>query len=54
MNCAGSGTNLTPKDEPCPFCSSALHPVFHLGAKCPQIKSIEYFKDGTVKKVEFN
>jgi len=37
----------------CPFCS---HPpirlVVHYGS-CPRIKSIEYFENGGIKKVEF-
>ena len=50
----GSITSLTPKDAPCPYCSNAIMPMFHLGGLCPKIKSVEYFKDGTIKKLEFN
>lgn len=28
--------------------------VIHLTAKCPQVKAIEYFENGTVKRVEFH
>jgi hypothetical protein len=37
----------------CPYCSSGGYTVFHSGA-CPRIKSIEYYQNGTIKKVEFN
>lgn len=37
----------------CPHCSSSSVQVYHSG-KCPKVKAIEYHKDGTVKRVEFN
>ena len=37
----------------CPYCSSDNCLVYHSG-KCPKVKSIEYYPDGTIKKVEFN
>jgi hypothetical protein len=37
----------------CPYCSSNSVQVYHTG-KCPKVKSIEYYPDGSIKKVEFN
>lgn len=31
----------------CPFCSN-----YHLG-RCTEVKSIEYYENGTIKKVEY-
>lgn len=42
----------TGKSMACPYCSGPQD-IFHYGRLCPKIKSIEYFKDGTIKKVEF-
>lgn len=36
----------------CPYCSGPSQKIFHGGA-CPKVKSIEYWPDGTIKKVEF-
>ena len=38
--------------EPCPWCSKGLGPVYHSG-KCPKVKSVEYYPNGSVKKIEF-
>jgi hypothetical protein len=32
----------------CPYCSGAAHPI----ASCPEVSAIEYFRDGTIKRVE--
>lgn len=54
MSCnSNCNSGMTPKDERCPYCSNALQPVFHLGGLCPKIHSVEYFKDGTIKRIEF-
>ena len=37
----------------CPYCSHLPLYVYH-GGKCPKVKSIEYYPDGSVRKVEFN
>ena len=37
----------------CPYCSNDSVQVYH-GGKCPKVKAIEYYENGTVKKVEFN
>ena len=39
-------TNSTPR---CPWCNGIYHKV----EVCSRIQSIEYFKDGSLKKVEF-
>ena len=41
------------KQKGCPYCSSDSVQIYHHG-KCPQVKSIEYHQDGTIKKIEFN
>ncbi len=43
-------------DGACPYCSSKDMygaRVYHCGA-CPKVKSIEYYPDGRIKKVEFH
>ena len=47
-----SETPVVIKDG-CPYCSSDSVQVYHQG-KCPKVKFIEYYENGTVKKVEFN
>ena len=37
----------------CPHCSSQYQLVYH-GDTCPRVKSIEYYPNGTIKKLEFN
>lgn len=38
----------------CPHCSNPpSHYVYHDG-KCPKVKSIEYYPNGTIKRIEFN
>lgn len=39
--------NTTNIDKSCPYCGNN-----HSGV-CPRVKSIEYFPDGTIKKVDF-
>jgi hypothetical protein len=36
----------------CPYCSSDLTKIYHMG-QCPKIKSIEYYPDGKTRKIEF-
>ena len=36
----------------CEFCSDEYNFISHFG-KCPKVKSIEYYRNGTIKKVEF-
>ncbi len=36
----------------CPYCSGEHQKIDH-GGPCPKVKSIEYYPDGTIKKVEF-
>jgi hypothetical protein len=36
----------------CPYCSSEANQIYHSG-KCPKVKTIEYYENGAVKKVEF-
>ena len=38
----------------CPWCSRPLehHWVFHNGP-CPRVKAIDYYPDGSIKRVEF-
>ena len=45
-----TGTLIVEKG--CPYCSSDSMQVYHSG-KCPKVKAIEYYSNGTVKKVEF-
>jgi hypothetical protein len=37
---------------PCPWCSSEYNFIYHSG-RCPIVKSIEYYQDGRIKKVEY-
>lgn len=41
-------TVIAPANQ-CPYCGQVQHA--HVG-QCPQIKSIEYFEDGRIKRVE--
>lgn len=34
--------------EPCPWCN-----MLHKNQRCSQVKAIEYFEDGKIKRVEF-
>lgn len=36
----------------CEYCSTQHSIVYH-GGSCPRVKSIEYYPNGTVKRVEF-
>ena len=38
--------------KPCPWCSGFGVQVHHTGV-CPRVRAIEYYPDGTVKRVEF-
>ena len=40
-------STTVPVATECPYCGK-----FH-GSRCPEVRAIEYFKDGTVKRVEF-
>ena len=40
-------------NERCGWCSSETSKVYHTGY-CPQVKAIEYYPDGSVKRVEFH
>ena len=46
-------STATPGSGWCPWCSSESKGIVHTGP-CPRIKSIEYHKNGTIKRVEFN
>jgi hypothetical protein len=39
--------------SPCPHCSNGTSKVYHIGGKCPKVKSVEYYPDGRVKKIEY-
>lgn len=41
------------KEYPCPYCSGGSSQMYH-GGTCPKVKSIEYYENGTIKKVEFH
>ena len=43
-----SGT-WEPTIKPCLWCSDGYNQVWHSG-KCPEVKSIEYYQNGTIKK----
>lgn len=48
-------TNLsttTGEFKPCELCSDETTKIYHYG-RCPKIKSIEYYPDGQIKKIEF-
>jgi len=45
-------STTTPIGTPCPWCSSPLYSVYHVGF-CPRVKAIEYYENGTMKRVEF-
>lgn len=36
----------------CQYCSDGLTNVYHSG-KCPNVKAIEYYQNGAIKRVEF-
>ena len=36
----------------CSYCSTDIAKVYHTG-KCPKVKKITYYKDGSIKEVEF-
>lgn len=38
----------------CPWCSEGAVTVYHFGEACPRVKAIEYYPNGTIKRVEFN
>jgi hypothetical protein len=40
------------KSGACPYCSGPTD-IFHYGRLCPKIKSVEYYSNGKLKKVEF-
>ena len=37
----------------CPYCSNPPNYLAYHSGACPKVKSIEYYPDGTVKKIEF-
>jgi len=45
-----AGTTVHP-GYPCRYCSGGGTEVWHLGS-CPRVKAIEYYADGSVKRVE--
>lgn len=45
-------TNFFVGDKACHYCSTDTCKIYH-GGRCPQVKTIEYYPDGTIKKVEF-
>lgn len=36
----------------CPYCSRDGVTIYHVGG-CPRIRSVEYYPDGTIKRVEY-
>jgi len=50
---SGSVTTLLRPNDACPNCSSAYSWVVHGGA-CPKVRAVEYYPDGTIKRVEFH
>ena len=36
----------------CPYCSDDYSKISH-GGKCPKVKLIKYYENGTIKEVEF-
>ena len=46
-------THTASVDSYCRWCSTPNSFVFHYGP-CPRVKSIEYYQNGAIKKVEFN
>lgn len=37
----------------CPYCSDDYQKISH-GGTCPRVKAIEYYPNGTIKRVEFH
>ena len=37
----------------CPYCSTPYSFIVH-GGHCPKVKAIEYYPNGTVKRIEFH
>ena len=51
----GAGTLSIPSGESakmCPWCSGTYTYIFHSGV-CPKVSAIEYYPNGSVKRVEF-
>jgi hypothetical protein len=49
------GTTMPPMHElpgACPWCSTPWSASFH-GGRCPKVKAIERYPDGSMKRVEF-
>ena len=44
--------NTNPNLKPCPYCSHDGCKVYHYGV-CPKVKAIEYYPDGTIKRIEY-
>ena len=42
--------NSSSETKECPYCRVG---TYHLGAICPKVKALEYYADGTLKRVEF-
>lgn len=36
----------------CPHCSGGGQSIFH-GGPCPNVKAVEYFPDGRIKRIEY-
>jgi len=51
-NTTGTGTASIKLDDACPYWSSEYSQVIHSG-QCPKIKAIEYYPDGSKKRIEF-
>ena len=39
--------------QSCPWCSDEHTKVYHVGP-CPRVKAIEYYPNGTIKRIEFH
>jgi hypothetical protein len=48
MQETGSTSGLTPQPEPCQHCKQV-----HLNGPCPHVKAVEYYPDGSLKRVEY-
>ena len=48
-----TGTTALSGEGSCPYCSKPPYSyVYHTGT-CPKIKAVEYYPDGTVKRIEY-
>lgn len=38
----------------CPYCSSTNSIIWHDSGVCPRVRALEYYANGTIRRVEFH